>query len=161
MASTPFHDIGQFLALPRLGELRLSPDGQRLVVTVSVLDDDGAKRTDSLWDVDPEGTRPARRLTWSAKGESAPRWLPDGSLLFLSSRDAAGDDEKPASQWLLPADGGEASKVLERPGGVAAVEVARGAARYVVSSPTLPRATNADDDERLRKERKDRKVNAV
>jgi dipeptidyl aminopeptidase/acylaminoacyl peptidase len=159
VAESPFYDIQEFLAVPRLGELRLSHDGRRLVVTVAELDDDRAKRTESLWEVDPAGERPARRLTRSAKGESTPRWLPDGTLLFVSAR--GGDDETPPAVWALPAAGGEAEKVLERPGGVARVEVSADAATVVAATPTLPGAVTAADDERLRKERKERKVAAV
>ena len=34
----PFADIAAYLAIPRVGELRVSPDGTRLVATVSELD---------------------------------------------------------------------------------------------------------------------------
>ena len=154
-----FSDIGTFLAVPRVGDLRLSRDGSRLVATVSVLDDEGAKRVEALWELDPEGQRQPRRLTWSAKGETSPRWLADGSLLFVSAR--GGEDEDPAALWLLPAGGGEAVKVLDRPGGVSAVEAAAAAPVVVAASPTLPAASDAEDDSRLRKERKDLKVRAI
>jgi len=108
---TAFDDIREFLAVPRVGDLRLSPDGSRLVATVSTLDDSGAKRIDALWELDPAGQREPRRLTFSPKGESAPRWLPDGSLLFVSTR-GGDDDDTPAALWLLPAAGGEAHQVL-------------------------------------------------
>jgi dipeptidyl aminopeptidase/acylaminoacyl peptidase len=158
--SAPFDDITTYLAVPRLGELCLSPDGRRLVATVSELDADATKRVEALWELDPDGTRPARRLTWSDKGESSPRWLPDGSLVFLSAR-GKDDDKAPSALWLLPGTGGEARQLLERPGGFAGVDIARGAAVLVASSATLPRAADAGHDEQLRKERKDRKVDAV
>jgi dipeptidyl aminopeptidase/acylaminoacyl peptidase len=158
----PFHDIAEFLSVPRVGDLRPSHDGTRLVATVSVLAEDGNKRVEALWELDPEGVRAPRRLTWSARGESSPRWLPDGSLVFLSSRDGDKDDDSaPASLWVLPAGGGEARKLLSRAGGVAAVETARGASIVIASSPTLPGAADGEADETLRKQRKDRKVKAV
>src|SRR4029078_2197915 len=36
-APTPFHDLQQFVALPRLGGLAMAPDGSRLVTTVATL----------------------------------------------------------------------------------------------------------------------------
>jgi dipeptidyl aminopeptidase/acylaminoacyl peptidase len=157
--------MDDFHAIARIVDLRLSPDGARLVVTVGEIDDDGAKRVESLWDLDPDGVRPPRRLTRSAKGETSPRWLSDGSLLFVSARPAPGaarsDDDEPTAVWMLPAGGGEAVKVLDRPGGVAHIETAAAAPVAVAASPTFPGATDADDDQRTRKQRKDRKVRAV
>ena len=69
----PFSSITAFNELARIGDLRLSPDGRRIVATVSALDDEKTKRVESLWELDPDGVRAARRLTWSAKGETSPR----------------------------------------------------------------------------------------
>lgn len=114
---TPFHDLDEFLALPRVSGLAVSPDGSRIVATVSRLND---KRTDfvsALYELDPAARRPARRITHGAKGESAPAFTHDGDLLFVASRPGA-DDDKPAGKalWRLPAAGGEAVEVVTMPG---------------------------------------------
>jgi dipeptidyl aminopeptidase/acylaminoacyl peptidase len=155
----PFADITAFNRLARIGDLQMSPDGKRLVATVSMLSDDGAKRVDSLWELDPNGVHAARRLTWSDRGETSPRWLPDGSLVFLSAR-GKDDDQAPSALWVLPA-AGEARQLLDRPGGVSAIEVASAAPLVVAASPTMPSATDSETDEQMRKERKDRKVSGV
>ncbi|MEN3300755.1 hypothetical protein, partial [Pseudonocardia sp.] len=67
---TPFADLQDYLGLDRLAGLELSPDGARLVTTVSALDADRSGRVTALWEIDPTGERAARRLTRSAKGES-------------------------------------------------------------------------------------------
>ena len=85
-APTPFHDLDQYIALPRLGGLTLSLDGTRLVVAMNALDPKRTRYVTSLWEVDPEGETAARRLTRSAKGENGAAFLPDGSLLFVSER---------------------------------------------------------------------------
>ena len=85
-APSSFHRLPDFLALPRLGGLALSPDGTRLAVSVATLDAEKKKWQSALWEVDPAGEHDARRLTRSGPGESAPAWLPDGSLLFTSAR---------------------------------------------------------------------------
>ncbi len=66
-------NLDHFLELPRLSGLSVSPDGDRLVVTVSVLDPKRTGFTSSLWEVpvDPQGPAP-RRLTWGGTGESRP-----------------------------------------------------------------------------------------
>ena len=103
-ASTPFHDLDAYVALPRGAGLTLSPDGSRLVTAVQTLNPKRTKWVTALWEVDPAGERPARRLTRSAKGEGGAAFLPDGSLLFTSARPdpASDDDEEVALLWLLP-----------------------------------------------------------
>lgn len=144
--------------------MTISPDGTRLVTTVAALSSDKAKYVTSVWDVDPSGGRPARRLTRSAKGESAAAFLPTGDLLFTSARsdpDNDADDDEPAMLWLLPATGGEARVVAKRPGGIADVKVAREAGTIVVTSSTFPSSTDVDSEEAKRKERKDKKISAI
>ena len=51
----------------RLSGLSLSPDGRRLVVAVATPDRENTRYRTALWEVDPAGTRPARRLTRSGK----------------------------------------------------------------------------------------------
>ena len=161
-APSPFGDLDEFLALPRVAGLAVSPDGSRVVTTVAELD---AKRTayvTAVWELDPEGRRPATRLTRGAKGESSPVFTDSGDLLFVATRatgDAA-DDEPPASLWRLPAGGGEAVVVLELPGGVDGVRAAREADVTIVTASLMPSATGLEDDERLRALRKDGKISA-
>jgi dipeptidyl aminopeptidase/acylaminoacyl peptidase len=165
VAATPFHDLESYIALPRLAGLALSPDGTRLVTTVATLDAKRKAYVTALWEVDPAGEAPARRLTRSAKGEGGPVFTPAGDVLFVSGRpdpDAEEPkDDAPALLWLLPAAGGEASVVGTRPGGVESVVAAAGANTVAVLSKTLPGAITAEDDEERRKARKDRDVSAI
>ncbi|MDZ4266820.1 MAG: S9 family peptidase, partial [Mycobacterium sp.] len=161
MPSTPFHDLDDFLALPRVSGLAVSPDGSRVVTTVTRLDDKRTEFVGSLWEIDPEGARPGRRITRGAKGESAPEFTADGDLLFLAARPTDEDDKPPKSLWRLPAAGGEAVEVVALPGGVGGVVAASEAATTVVASSMLPSAGDVDDDKRLRTARKDNKVSAV
>jgi dipeptidyl aminopeptidase/acylaminoacyl peptidase len=201
--TTPFHDLSDFVGVPRVSALRLAPDGTWLAAAVQTLSADRKKYLTSIWRIDPQGG-PGRRLTRSAEGEGSPRFLPDGSLLFTSRRPdpgrknsgPEGDSGDVAALWLLPAVGGEARVVAALPGGVTAAEVARDAGRIVISSPVLPasgdggpgellppkggpggwvppeetvggsggttpRASTAEDDARLRQERKDAGITAI
>src|SRR5919199_5719364 len=140
---TPFADLDVYVALPRVSGLLLSPSGDRLVTSVATLGPDRTEYVSALWEVDPAGSRPARRLTRSAKGEAPAAFLPDGGLLFTSSRpdpQAKPDDEPPAALWLLPPGGGEARVVAVRPGGVQGAAVARDDGRVVLTAATLPGA---------------------
>ncbi|HET7690288.1 MAG TPA: S9 family peptidase [Nocardioidaceae bacterium] len=161
-APTPFHDLDDYIALPRVDGLTLSPDGTRLVTSVSTLNPDRTKYVSALWEVDPTGEEPARRLTRSAKGESGAAFLPDGSLLFVSSRNDPDtkDDDEVAMLWLLPPGGGEARVVARRPAGVGGV-LASQSGTVLLTSDTLPTSDDYESEERKRKERKEKKVAAI
>ncbi|ORV13951.1 S9 family peptidase [Mycobacterium celatum] len=161
MTATAFDDLDDYLALPRVSGLAVSADGSRLVTMVAELDDKRAEYVSAVWEVDPAGRAPARRLTRGAHGESSPAFTADGDLLFVSSRPTSDDDRPPASLWRLPAAGGEAVEVLSMPGGVTAVRTARGADAAVVAAPLLASADGVDGDRRLRDLRKDAKVTAI
>ncbi len=162
------------MAIPRVAALRLAPDATWLAAAVQTLSADHKKYLTSIWRIDTQGS-PARRLTRSAEGEGSPRFLPDGSLLFTSRRPDPGrkntgikgpdgDAADVAALWLLPAAGGEARVVAAPPGGVTAAEVASDAGGIVISSPVLPASgdgNSAEDDARLRQERKDAGITAI
>src|SRR5215218_303263 len=104
-----FADVKDYLSIPRLSSLALSPDGTRLITVVSELVE-GGKRRSSLWEIDPLGNKSVRQLTRSSTNESNPSFTPAGALLFLSRRtnpaqsQAKKGDDKPAL-WLLPSSG--------------------------------------------------------
>ncbi|MEX7472802.1 prolyl oligopeptidase family serine peptidase [Mycobacterium adipatum] len=158
---TPFHDLDDYFALPRVAGLAVAPGGDRVVTTIGELSHDRTEYITALWELDPHGVQPARRLTRGAKGESGPVFTAGGDLLFVGVRPLPGQDEPPAALWRLPAAGGEAVEELALPGGVSAVHTARRAARTVVTAPVLAGATGLDDDRRLRALRKDTKVSAI
>jgi dipeptidyl aminopeptidase/acylaminoacyl peptidase len=148
-----FDDLDAFVATRRQGGLALSPDGARLVTTVSELSPDATKSVTSIWEIDPTGEAPARRLTRSAAGESSAAFAPDGDLLFTSRRPdptvESGEDE-PAALWVLPHHGGEARQVLAPGDGIASFAVARDTGHVVVTTtvPVGEVPAKIDDDSR-------------
>ncbi|WP_070378980.1 S9 family peptidase [Rhodococcus sp. WMMA185] len=160
-AGTPFDDLDDYLALGRVSGLAMSPDGRRLVVAQSTLDDKSTKYVTALWEIDPGGQVPARRLTRGHTGESNPTFTNDGDLLFTASRPEQGKEDTPDALWRLPADGGEAVMVARRGGGITGVRAATRAPRFVVTTGVLGRSGEVADDERVRAERKDKKVSAI
>lgn len=159
----PFGDLEQYVRLPRIGGLVLSPDGTRLVTSVQTTDPKGVRYRTALWEVDPTGTAPARRITRSRKGESSAAFTAPGDLLFTSARPDpdTDDDDAPAALWLLPAGGGEARVVASPRGGVGQPVTAREADAVAFTAPLLPSAKDLAHDAELRKERDDRKVHAI
>jgi dipeptidyl aminopeptidase/acylaminoacyl peptidase len=161
-SATPFHDLDAFVALPRCAGLVLSPDGTRLVTGVSTPDADGTRYRSALWEVDPTGRRPARRLTRGDPGETDPAFTPDGDLLFCSARPGPEDeapDDPPPALWRLPAAGGEPVQLGARPGGLEGTAAAAGT--VVCRSATLPGAVTADDDAARRAARRSARITAM
>jgi len=164
---TSFGDLQAFQDLPRLAGLALAKDGTRLVTTVAEPDPGRTRFRTALWEIDPKGERPARRLT-RGTGEAAPAFLPNGDLLFTSARpdpdrpksarEPAAD--APAALWRLPV-AGEAHVVGNRAGGIAEPVVARDAGTVVVAAMTLPAAVTDEDDEARRKRRREKKISAI
>ena len=165
MGETAFHDLDDYVAIPRLSGLVLSADGTRLVTSVATLDAKSTAFVSALWEVDPTGQSAARRLTRSAKGEASAAFTADGDLLFTSARpdpDKADQDDDPVpALWLLPRDGAEARIVADRAAGIGSVDVARTAPVVLLRSDVLPSALDDGSDEKLRKARKDKRVGAI
>jgi dipeptidyl aminopeptidase/acylaminoacyl peptidase len=158
-------DLDTYLDLPRVAGLALSGDGRRLVTTVATRAPDGKKYVTALWEIDPTGDAPPRRLTWSPAAASSPTFLPNGGLLFVSTRtdpDAKPDeaDDETARLWLLPADGAEARPVHEAPGGVRSIAVARDAGTVALVVSAFPDTDTAEEDKEKAKARKDAGVGA-
>ncbi|GAA4615969.1 hypothetical protein GCM10023195_70730 [Actinoallomurus liliacearum] len=93
-------DLYRF-AIP--GEPALSPDGDRVVYTLTTQNAELDRAESSLWEVTADGAAP-RRLT-HGPADTAPCWSPDGSTVaFLRA----------GRIHLLPADGGEATPLTSR-----------------------------------------------
>lgn len=158
---TVFDDLDDYLSLPRVSGLAVSPDGSRVVTTVSTLNGKRTEFVSAIWELDPAGAEPARRLTQRVKGESAPGFTAGGDLLFIAVRPGEGEDELPAALFQLPAAGGEAFEVLSMPGGVTGAVSARAVEATLVAAPLLPSSDGFDDDKVRREARKDAKVSAI
>src|SRR5207302_1327924 len=152
---------------PRVSGLALAPDGRRLIASVATLDPEGKRHVTSLWELDPEGVGQPRRLTRSRPGEANPTFLPDGSILFTSTRDdpeskpPEGQQDHPAALWLLPAAAGEAAVVAAPPGGIDAFAVARQAGTVVLAAEVFDGAATAEADAEREKARREAGVAAL
>ncbi|WP_162993929.1 S9 family peptidase, partial [Halalkalicoccus subterraneus] len=102
--------------LVRVGDPRLSPDGERVAfVRTTPRDDEGNEATIHTASL---GGGDFRRFTLTEGVDSEPRWSPSGDrLAFVSTR---GDDDR-AQLWVAPTDGGEAWRVTNVVGGVSRI----------------------------------------
>ncbi len=97
------------LKVKALGTPRMSPDGTRVVYTVTdeVMSADKSEYVSQIWMVSIDG-RDNLQLTFADKSSSNPKWSPDGNwVAFTSTR-------KDRSQlYLMNARGGEAQMITE------------------------------------------------
>ncbi len=100
------------MAVKRLGDAQISPDGARVAYVVSDVDKNLNRSKRSVWVVATTGGSPQQLIT-SDKNDYSPRWSADGkSLAFISTRDGA------PQIYVAGADGSNPRKITSAPGGV-------------------------------------------
>ena len=112
-----------------VGGGQLSPDGARVVYTVSIPHWKSGKAYTDLFVADAV-TGVTRQLTFTReKSETAPQWAPDGRRFgFLSDREGS------QQVYLMAVDGGEARKLTEAKDGVHAFTFSRDGKGLVFSA---------------------------
>jgi dipeptidyl aminopeptidase/acylaminoacyl peptidase len=144
-ATNDTHPFGvrDLVAFDRLAEPRVSPDGRRIVFTVSSLDLDANKRRSDLWltGVDGAGLRP---LTRNDASDSSGTWSPDSrTIYFLSTRGGS------SQVWKLSLDGGEAQPVTSLPLDVGSFLLSPDGTKLAVSMEVFPGTTPDETKKRL------------
>ena len=87
------------MAIKRLGDTAVSPDGKWLAYSVTTVNLDQNTKTSELWLQEIEGGEP-QKISVAQPGDSGVQFAPDGrSVLFLSSRDNG------QQIWLAEFDG--------------------------------------------------------
>lgn len=134
--------IENFLVLRHVTSIAPHPDGQAVVVAVSRLEADEAKRTTELWSVFLTSDREPKLLVANEEGVSAPAYDDAGTLYFLSKQETPQDDAREIQQvWRLDANG-KAEALTDEPLGVCDYKV-RGET-LVLLAPHLPNTALAD-----------------
>ncbi len=104
----PF-SVHDMLAMDRISDPQVSPDGKTVAFVLRATDLDANKGKTDLWAVGVDGSG-LRRLTTDPAGDSSPRWSADGRhIYFVSSRSGS------SQIWRLGIDGGEAQQVTDQP----------------------------------------------
>jgi len=139
--SFSIHDM---LAMDRLSDPQVSPNGKLVVFVLRQTDLEANKGRTDLWLVGADGAA-LRRLTSHPEGDSNPRWAPDGrSIWFTSTR--AGSSQV----WRIRIDGGEAEQVTDEPLDVANLIVSPDGNRIAFTMDVFPGCkTPGETKERL------------
>jgi dipeptidyl aminopeptidase/acylaminoacyl peptidase len=121
------------LEQPVLSEPDLSPDGRQIAFVINKADWKANRRVGHIFRINADGTGQVQ-LTFGERGESSPRWSPDGrAMAFLARRDADAGNQI----YLLQAEGGEARRLTSHPAAVSNISWAPdGKTLYFTASDT-------------------------
>jgi dipeptidyl aminopeptidase/acylaminoacyl peptidase len=140
--SHPF-GVRDMLAMQRISEWEVSPDGRRIVFTVRTTDLEADKGRTDLWLVGTDGEG-LRQLTTHPEADGGARWLPDNrTVVFLSSRGGS------SQVWRIGIEGGEAQQVTDETLDAANLIVSRDGKQVGFTMEVFPGATPRETKERL------------
>lgn len=158
-------DASDVMRTKAVGGAALSPDGGKVLYTISGWEHPNARGDTALGDrherrshvfVVPASGGAPRQLTYGERGESQPSWSPDGkTIAFVTARGTGTGEDAPRPQlWLLPADGGEARPLTTVRDGVSGYAWSRSGTQIAfITADTLTR-----DQEARRRRRDDPQV---
>jgi dipeptidyl aminopeptidase/acylaminoacyl peptidase len=144
--SHPF-GIADMLAMQRLSDPQLSPDGRWIAFNVRETDEAANRGRTDVWLAALDGSV-VKQLTVNPANDSNARWSPDGrSIVFLSTRSGS------SQLWRIALEGGEAVQLSDLPLDVEAFAVFPDGERYALALEVYPdaadlAATKKRDDER-------------
>jgi dipeptidyl aminopeptidase/acylaminoacyl peptidase len=108
-AQTHLFSIHDMLAMDRISDSQVSPDGKWIIFNLRTTDLEANRGRTDIWIVGTDG-KGLRRLTSHPAADWNARWSPCGKcVLFLSTRSGS------AQVWRMRIDGGEAWQVTNLP----------------------------------------------
>ena len=132
--------IDDMLAMQRISEPAVSPDGKWVAFSVRDTDLDANRGRIDVWMIAVDGSQPARRLTSHPENDTSPAWSPDGKrVYFLSSRGGS------SQVWRIAVDGGEAEQVTRLPLDVGGFKLFADGQRMVVTIDVWPESKTLAD----------------
>ena len=130
------------IEVPRVLDPQLSPDGRQVLYVLERPDWKENRRIGHIWRVNADGSD-ATQLTQGQRGETSPRWSPDGRrVAFLARR----DDNENSQLYVLEIDGGEARQVMKHPSAVSNIEWARDGKAIFFLAPDAKTQEEKDRD---------------
>jgi dipeptidyl aminopeptidase/acylaminoacyl peptidase len=96
----------------RVGDPQLSPDGRRVLFVRTTTDLATGRRNSDIWTVPADGSTPPRPFIESPKGDDSPRFLGNGRVVFMSTRDG------PPQLYVADGEGGNVRAITKLGAGV-------------------------------------------
>ncbi len=138
--------IHDMLAMDRISDSKVSPDGKWIVFNVRQTDLEANRGRTDLWLVGTDG-KGLRRLTNHPAADFNGRWTPCGQwVFFLSTRSGS------SQVWRIKVDGGEAEQVTHLPLDVGSLVLTKGL--LAVTMEVFPGTTPAETAAQARRDRK-------
>ncbi len=103
-------NVEDLITAVRVGDPQLSPDGKRVLYGRTVTDPVSGKRNADIWSVNIDGSE-RKAFIESPTGDDTPRFLSDGRVVFMSSRDGA------PQVYVANGDGSNAKQITRLSGG--------------------------------------------
>lgn len=135
------------LEVPAVGDPQLSPEGKQVLFVISKADWKSNNRVSHIWRINLDGTG-LTQMTNGVRGESSPRWSPDGSRIALVGRRASQSAEggEDSSQiFIISNSGGEAQQLTKHATAVSNISWAPGGDSLYF---TAPEPKSAEEKER-------------
>ncbi len=102
------YTIEESFAVKQISDPQTSPDGTWIAYTVGAPNFEQNQVISHIWIVSSHPGSKPRQLTTGEKGESRPRWSPDGEwIAFTTTRSGS------SQIWAMPAFGGEAVQISD------------------------------------------------
>src|SRR5512147_1376743 len=104
--------VDDMLAMRRVGDPAVSPDGKQVAFTVRDTDFDANRGRSDVWLAATDGSS-TKQLTTHLENDAEPEWSADGAwIYFTSSRSGS------SQVWRIRPSGGEAEMVTKLPADV-------------------------------------------
>jgi dipeptidyl aminopeptidase/acylaminoacyl peptidase len=129
-APHPF-SIHDMLAMERLSDPQVSPDGRWVAFVVRSTDLEANRGRTDIWLASIDG-KTTKRLTSHEAGDWNPRWCRDGGLFFLSTRSGS------SQVWRIEPTGGEARQITDLPLDINEFRVEPALKKFLVAMEVYP-----------------------
>lgn len=124
--------IEDMLAMQRISEPAVSPDGKWVAFTVRDTDYEANRGKNDLWLASTDGAQ-LRRLTTDPAADTSAAWSPDGKWIYFSSSRGGS-----SQVWRIAMAGGEAEQVTKLPTDVGGFKLFPDGKRMVLALEVWP-----------------------